>query len=76
MLSRWSVKVPNMESQIGWLIAGIAIAVGSCLGILSGVLFIHSTQAKKRICELMRDKGALSMQVSILEGVLKEKERQ
>ncbi len=63
-----------MESQIGWFIAGIAVAVGTGLGILSGFLLIQNRRMKRRFCELMHDKGVLATQVSILQDTLKAKE--
>ncbi|HOW59802.1 MAG TPA: hypothetical protein PLO78_08795 [Candidatus Omnitrophota bacterium] len=63
-----------MESRIGWFLLGIVAAVGTGLGILSGFLFIQNRRMKRRFCELMHDKGALTAQVSILEDALKAKE--
>lgn len=54
-------------------LAGVACLAGGAGGVWIVSLIANDRIQKKRICELTHDKGALTMRVSILEDILKEK---
>ena len=62
-----------MTTEAIWFVFGIGASLLVGAGIWIVYLISKTLRQKKQISGLMFDKGALTMRVSVLEDVLKEK---